>query len=126
MWRDFWFIHQLCSSCRRNEAAFGGKAVVKSDTSVHQKYFGTSEILKTQVYDDYVAERSLRPSAAATSLLDLIRLDDYPVFIRRYRQPLFGLRRRILGHHAFQLRHVFVFAVDPQVHPALGHVHAVK
>ena len=49
------------SSCRRNEAAFGGEAVAKSDNGVRQ----LKPVLR--IYDDYVPERSLVPSTAATS-----------------------------------------------------------
>ena len=49
-----------CSSCRACEAAFGGEAVVKSDTAVLRVYRAC------RVYDGFAAERSLAGSAAAT------------------------------------------------------------
>ena len=67
IWVDYKSFHGelrgFRSSCRRNEAAFGGEAVAKSDNGVRQ----LKPVLR--IYDDYVAERSLVPSAAATSLL---------------------------------------------------------
>ena len=65
IWVDYKSFHAelrgFRSSCRRNEAAFGGEAVAKSDNGVRQ----LKPVLR--IYDDYVAERSLVPSAAATS-----------------------------------------------------------
>jgi hypothetical protein len=65
IWVDYKSFHGelrgFRSSCRRNEAAFGGEAVAKSDNGVRQ----LKPVLR--IYDDYVAERSLVPSAAATS-----------------------------------------------------------
>ena len=61
--RGVWRIKRrgmLRSSWRRNEAAFGGEAVVKPGTAVCQLN------LVLRIYDDYVAERSLVPTAAAT------------------------------------------------------------
>ena len=64
IWVDYKSFHGelrgFRSSCRRNEAAFGGEAVAKSDNGVRQ----LKPVLR--IYDDYVAERSLVPSAAAT------------------------------------------------------------
>ncbi|GID06214.1 hypothetical protein TMM008_34160 [Pseudomonas sp. 008] len=50
------------SSCRAREAAFGGAAVVKSDNAVIQ----ANRIHRT--CEDFVLERSLAGSAAATAL----------------------------------------------------------
>ena len=59
MWQKGW----SCSSCRRNEAAFGGEAVVKSAGAMHQLN------RDHRVCDGFAAERSLVPSAAATDIL---------------------------------------------------------
>jgi hypothetical protein len=49
-----------CSSCRAREAAFGGVAVVKPYNAVGQ----TNRVHR--IYEDFVLERSLAGSAAAT------------------------------------------------------------
>jgi len=52
----------LRSSCRRNEAAFGGEAVVKLALAFY------SVKRRVQVYERFALERSLVPSAAATGI----------------------------------------------------------
>ena len=52
----------LRSSCRRNEAAFGGEAVVKLAFAFY------SVKRRVQVYERFALERSLVPSAAATGI----------------------------------------------------------
>ena len=60
------------SSCRRNEAAFGGAAVVKSGCAVCQ----TDIVFSFR--DGFAAERSLVPSAAATASFVSIQMLDQP------------------------------------------------
>ena len=55
-----WYFYSSRSSCRRNEAAFDCEAIVKPDYPISQK----NRVIR--FYDDFVAERSLVPSAAAT------------------------------------------------------------
>ena len=60
------------SSCRRNEAAFGGEAVAKAENDICLTHCTTG------LYDGCAAERSLVPSAAATASFVSIQMLDQP------------------------------------------------